>query len=589
MKKILDAISEEMRKAFAEAGYDEELGKVSLSNRPDLCEYQCNGAMAGAKKYHKAPIMIAGEVAEKLKDSAVFSEVNAVAPGFLNLKVSDVFLCDYLKGMEAADKFGLETPEEEKTVIVDYGGPNVAKPLHVGHLRSAVIGESVKRIARYAGYKVIGDIHLGDWGLQMGLIITELQERKPELPYFDESFTGEYPKEAPFTISELEEIYPTASGKSKEDPAYKEKAMENTFKLQNGVRGHRALWDHIISVSVADMKRNYEKLNVEFDLWNGESTVQYLLADMVEEMKKGGYAYESEGALVVDVKEESDTKEIPPCIILKSDGAALYSTTDLATISERVTKYNPDIMIYITDKRQAMHFEQVFRCARKTKLVGDDTKLVHIGFGTVNGKDGKPFKTRDGGVPRLENLIHDIDEEMFRKIVESRQEMPEEEARNIAEIVGRAAIKYGDLSNQAAKDYSFDVDRFTSFEGDTGPYILYTIVRIKSILAKYQDQGGSLENLELAPAISPDEKALMMEIAKFNTMMETAFAECAPHKICAYIYDLANAFNRFYHETKIISEEDEAKKAGLIALLVLTKEILETCIELLGFSAPDRM
>lgn len=589
MKKILDAISEEMRKAFAEAGYDEELGKVSLSNRPDLCEYQCNGAMAGAKKYHKAPIMIAGEVAEKLKDSAAFSEVNAVAPGFLNLKVSDVFLCDYLKGMEAADKFGLETPEEEKTVIVDYGGPNVAKPLHVGHLRSAVIGESVKRIARYAGYKVIGDIHLGDWGLQMGLIITELQERKPELPYFDESFTGEYPKEAPFTISELEEIYPTASGKSKEDPAYKEKAMENTFKLQNGVRGHRALWDHIISVSVADMKRNYEKLNVEFDLWNGESTVQYLLADMVEEMKKGGYAYESEGALVVDVKEESDTKEIPPCIILKSDGAALYSTTDLATISERVTKYNPDIMIYITDKRQAMHFEQVFRCARKTKLVGDDTKLVHIGFGTVNGKDGKPFKTRDGGVPRLENLIHDIDEEMFRKIVESRQEMPEEEARNIAEIVGLAAIKYGDLSNQAAKDYSFDVDRFTSFEGDTGPYILYTIVRIKSILAKYQDQGGSLENLELAPAISPDEKALMMEIAKFNTMMETAFAECAPHKICAYIYDLANAFNRFYHETKIISEEDEAKKAGLIALLVLTKEILETCIDLLGFSAPDRM
>ena len=589
MKKILDAISEEMRKAFAEAGYDEELGKVSLSNRPDLCEYQCNGAMAGAKKYHKAPIMIAGEVAEKLKDSAVFSEVNAVAPGFLNLKVSDVFLCDYLKGMEAADKFGLETPEEEKTVIVDYGGPNVAKPLHVGHLRSAVIGESVKRIARYAGYKVIGDIHLGDWGLQMGLIITELQERKPELPYFDESFTGEYPKEAPFTISELEEIYPTASGKSKEDPAYKEKAMENTFKLQNGVRGHRALWDHIISVSVADMKRNYEKLNVEFDLWNGESTVQYLLADMVEEMKKGGYAYESEGALVVDVKEESDTKEIPPCIILKSDGAALYSTTDLATISERVTKYNPDIMIYITDKRQAMHFEQVFRCARKTKLVGDDTKLVHIGFGTVNGKDGKPFKTRDGGVPRLENLIHDIDEEMFRKIVESRQEMPEEEARNIAEIVGLAAIKYGDLSNQAAKDYSFDVDRFTSFEGDTGPYILYTIVRIKSILAKYQDQGGSLENLELAPAISPDEKALMMEIAKFNTMMEAAFTECAPHKVCAYIYDLANAFNRFYHETRIIAEEDETKKAGLIALLVLTKDVLETCIDLLGFSAPDRM
>ena len=423
----------------------------------------------------------------------------------------------------------------------------------------------------------------------MGLIITELQERKPELPYFDESYTGDYPQEAPFTIAELEEIYPTASGKSKENPAYKEKAMENTFKLQNGVRGHRALWDHIIRVSVADMKKNYEKLNVEFDLWNGESTVQYLLPEMVEAMKKGGYAYESDGALVVDVKEETDSREIPPCIILKSDGAALYSTTDLATISERVTKYDPDIMIYITDKRQSMHFEQVFRCARKTKLVGEDVKLIHIGFGTVNGKDGKPFKTRDGGVPRLEKLISDIDEEMLRKIMESRHDMPEEEAKEIADIVGLAAIKYGDLSNQAAKDYSFDVDRFTSFEGDTGPYILYTIVRIKSILAKYQEQGGSLDKVQLAPAISPDEKALMMEIAKFNTMMEAAFTECAPHKVCAYIYDLANAFNRFYHETRIIAEEDETKKAGLIALLVLTKDVLETCIDLLGFSAPDRM
>ena len=589
MKKILEAISEEMKKAFADAGYDEELGKVTLSNRPDLCEYQCNGAMAGAKKYHKAPIAIAGEVAEQLKDSPVFSRAEAAAPGFLNLKLSDDFLCTYLKEMQAGDKFGMELPDKEKTIIVDYGGPNVAKPLHVGHLRSAVIGESIKRIARFAGYRVIGDIHMGDWGLQMGLIITELQERKPELVYFQEDYTGEYPQEPPFTIAEMEEIYPTASKKSKEDPLYKEKAMENTFKIQQGVRGHRALWEHIMNVSVTDMKRIYDKLNVEFDLWNGESTVQYLLADMVEGMKKGGYAHESEGALVVDVKEESDTREIPPCIILKSDGAALYSTTDLATISERVTKYDPDSMIYITDKRQAMHFEQVFRCARKTKLIGEDVKLVHIGFGTVNGKDGKPFKTRDGGVPRLEKLITDIDEEMLRKILESRQDMSEEEARKIADIVGLAALKYGDLSNQAAKDYSFDIDRFTSFEGDTGPYILYTIVRIKSILAKYQEQGKTLENTQLCPAVSPDEKALMMEIAKFNTMMEAAFTECAPHKICAYIYDLANAFNRFYHETKIIAEEDEAKKAGLIALLVLTRDVLETCIDLLGFSAPDRM
>ena len=589
MKFLIDLISEQLSGAFEKAGFDAAYGRATLSNRPDLCEYQCNGALAAAKKYHKAPIQIANAVLEALGENEMFASAEAVMPGFLNLKISDEYLAAYLRGMDADAHYGVQNDPDACTIVLDYGGPNVAKPLHIGHLRSAIIGESIKRIYRYFGDNVVGDIHLGDWGLQMGLIITELQERKPELPYFDESYTGDYPQEAPFTIAELEEIYPTASGKSKEDPSYKEKAMENTFKLQNGVRGHRALWDHIIRVSVADMKKNYEKLNVEFDLWNGESTVQYLLPEMVEAMKKGGYAYESDGALVVDVKEETDSKEIPPCIILKSDGAALYSTTDLATISERVTKYDPDIMIYITDKRQSMHFEQVFRCARKTKLVGEDVKLIHIGFGTVNGKDGKPFKTRDGGVPRLEKLISDIDEEMLRKIMESRHDMPEEEAKEIADIVGLAAIKYGDLSNQAAKDYSFDVDRFTSFEGDTGPYILYTIVRIKSILAKYQEQGGSLDKVQLAPAISPDEKALMMEIAKFNTMMEAAFTECAPHKVCAYIYDLANAFNRFYHETRIIAEEDETKKAGLIALLVLTKDVLETCIDLLGFSAPDRM
>lgn len=589
MKKILDAISAEMKQGFAAAGYDEELGKVTLSNRPDLCEYQCNGAMAGAKKYRKAPIMIANDVAAQLAESKVFSEVTAVAPGFLNLKLSEEFLCNYLKGMAADEKFGMEEPVKKETIIVDYGGPNVAKPLHVGHLRSAVIGESIKRIARYAGHNVIGDIHLGDWGLQMGQIITELQVRQPELPYFDESYTGEYPTEAPFSISELEEIYPTASGKCKEDAEYKERAMENTFKLQNGVRGHRALWQHIINVSVSDMKKNYEKLNVEFDLWNGESTVQYLIPSMVEEMKASGLAHESDGALVVDVKEETDTKEIPPCIILKSDGAALYSTTDLATIKERMDNYHPETMVYITDKRQSMHFDQVFRCAKKTGLTDEDTRLVHIGFGTVNGADGKPFKTRQGGVPRLENLISEINDEMFSKMRESRKELSEEEARKTADIVGLAAIKYGDLSNQAAKDYVFDVDRFTSFEGDTGPYILYTIVRIKSILARYQEQGGNLETVSILPPASPDCKALMMEVANFAACMDNAFRELAPHKICAYIYDLANAFNRFYHETKILGEEDEQKKAGLIALLILTKDILETCIDLLGFKAPERM
>lgn len=588
MKKILDVISEELKNAFEAAGYNGALGRASLSNRPDLCEYQCNGAMAGAKQYKKAPIMIANEVAEKLQDSKVFAEVNAVAPGFLNLKVTEEFLTSYLQEMKADAKFGLDMPAEPKKVVIDYGGPNIAKPLHVGHMRSAVIGESIKRILRYCGHEVIGDVHLGDWGLQMGLIITELKERHPDWVYFNESYTGEYPTEAPFTVSELEEIYPTASGKSKEDADYKARAMEDTFKLQSGVRGHRALWDHIKAVSIEDLKKNYNNLNVDFDLWKGESDVHDLIPDMVSYMKKEGYAHESEGALVVDVKEDTDTKEIPPCMILKSDGASLYNTTDLATIQERMSTMHPDEIIYLTDKRQDLYFEQVFRCARKTKLVTPEVKLVWLGFGTMNGKDGKPFKTREGGVMRLENLIKDTTDEMYRKITENR-DLSEGEAEQTAKQIALSALKYGDLSNQASKDYVFDLDRFTSFEGDTGPYILYTIVRIKSILNKYKEQGGVTEGLQIQDAVNDSEKALMMELAKFNTCMESACEEIAPHKVCAYIYDLANAFNRFYHETKILTEEDANKKAGWIALLVMTRDVLEACIDVLGFSAPERM
>lgn len=579
--------------AFEAAGYDKELGRVTLSNRPDLCEFQCNGAMAGAKKYHKAPLVIAGEVAEKLQDSEVFGEVSAAPPGFLNLTLKESFLKAYLNEMEQSGKFGLAMPQKPQKIIIDYGGPNVAKPLHVGHLRSAIIGESIKRICRYAGHDIIGDIHLGDWGLQMGLIVTELKARQPELIYFDDAYQGEYPKEAPFTISELEEIYPTASAKSKADEAYKAAAMEATYKLQSGVPGYRALWRHIMEVSVADLKKNYRNLNVSFDLWKGESDVQDMIPAMVEQMKRDGFAYESEGAWVVDVKEETDTKEIPPCMILKSDGASLYNTTDLATIQDRVASYDPDKIIYLTDKRQDLYFEQVFRCARKTGLVKPETELVHIGFGTMNGRDGKPFKTREGGVMRLENLIREIQEEMVRKIHENAEtkgyQVDEEEARETAGIVGLAAIKYGDLSNQASKDYIFDMERFTSFEGDTGPYILYTIVRIKSILGKYTEQGKELTKVVIQEPLNASEKALMLELTKFQGMMELAFEELAPHRICAYIYDLANAFNRFYHETKILTETDEEKKAGWIAVLKLTREVLEVCIDLLGFEAPDRM
>ena len=594
MKTLIDLITEQVTNAFTGQGYDAKYGKVTLSNRPDLCEYQCNGAMAAAKEYKCAPFMISDKIAQALAENELFESVESVKPGFINMKVSPAYLAKYVSDMKADEgRFGCDKAAHPKTIIVDYGGANFAKPLHVGHLRSAVIGESIKRIGKFMGHHMIGDVHLGDWGLQMGLIIVELKERKPDLVYYDESYTGEYPKEAPFTISELEDIYPTASKKSKEDEAFREAAMEATSQLQAGRRGYRALLAHILDVSVTDLKKNYDNLNVSFELWKGESDAQPYIPDMVQMMKDKGFAYMSEGALVVDVKEDTDTKEIPPCIILKSDGASLYSTTDLATIVMRMQDYNPDAIIYLTDQRQSMHFVQVFRCARKTGLVGPDVELTHIGFGTMNGKDGKPFKTRDGGVMRLEYLLDEINEEMLKKITENQKEkenldISEEEAKQTAKTVALAAVKYGDLSNQASKDYCFDIERFTSFEGNTGPYILYTIVRIKSILKKYTAK-NSLPDAPILGAHSASEKNLMLVLSRFNAMMENAYEEKAPHKICAYIYELANAFNGFYHETKILSEEDFKVQASYIGLLVLTKNILETCIDVLGFSAPDRM
>lgn len=595
MKKILDLMEQELKAAFTACGYEDKFARVVLSNRPDLCEYQCNGAMAAAKAYKTKPIDIANAVVEKLtaeREQPMFGEAVAVMPGFINLKLSEEFLADYMKGMAEADKLGLEEPEKKETIIVDYGGANVAKPLHVGHLRSAIIGESIKRMGRFMGYEMIGDVHLGDWGLQMGLIIEELRDRKPELVYFDEAYTGEYPTEAPFTISELEEIYPAASAKSKVDEAFKERAHQATLKLQKGYKPFRAIWDHILAVSVADLKKNYSNLNVDFDLWKGESDAEPYIDDMVQMLIDRGLAYESQGALVVDVAEESDTKEIPPCLIRKSDGASLYATSDLATIVEREQDFKPDRYIYVVDKRQAMHFEQVFRVSRKAQIVKPDTKMIFLGFGTMNGKDGKPFKTREGGVMRLEKLIADIDEAVFNRIMENRT-VSEEEARETAKVVGLAALKYGDLSNQASKDYVFDMDRFISFEGNTGPYILYTIVRIKSILGKYKDSGRTVSDMaaekKILPAAGASEKALMLQLAKYSEVLENSFAETAPHKICQYVYETANAFNSFYHDTKILAEENEARKDSYIGLITLTKRVLETCISLLGIEAPERM
>ena len=590
MQRLISRLEEEVKTAFSEAGYDKKYGVVVVSNRPDLCEYQCNGAMAAAKEYHKAPFMIADDVVSRLEKSNIISKVESVKPGFINMDIDRAFLTSVLNDIAADEHLSIPQEKEPKTIVVDYGGPNVAKPLHVGHLRSAVIGESIKRLGRAVGNKMIGDIHLGDWGLQIGLIITELQERKPDLCYFDESYEGEYPDTAPFTISELEEIYPTASGKSKEDEAYKEKALRATHELQEGRRGYRALWKKIMEISVADLKKNYENLNVDFDLWKGESDAQSYIEPLVKLLKDEGYAYLDDGALIVDVAKDDDTKQVPPCIILKSDGAALYSTTDLATIMDRMENIAPDGIIYVVDKRQEMHFIQVFRTAKKAHLVNEDTSLSFLGFGTMNGKDGKPFKTREGGTMRLETLISEINEEMEKKIKDNRN-VKDEAAMETAKIVGLAALKYGDLSNQATKDYIFDIDKFTSFEGNTGPYILYTIVRIKSILEKYVAEFGDYKNTgaKIGEAASDTEKKLMLLISDFGNTVKNSFDELAPHRLCSYIYELANSFNSFYHETKIISETDREKQKSWIMLLDLIKNIMEKSIDCLGFTAPEHM
>ena len=583
MEKILTIITAKMQQAFADAGYDASFGRVTVSNRPDLCEYQCNGALAAAKTYKCAPIQIAKAVAEKL-DAADFSMVDAVMPGFINLKLSDAFLRNYLEEMRTADSFGVEKLGTGKTIVVDYGGPNVAKPLHIGHLRSAIIGESLKRLYKFFGYHTIGDIHLGDWGLQMGLIITELQERQPGLCYFDPNFAGEYPEEAPFTISELEEIYPAASAKKKVDADFADRAHTATFELQNGRRGYRAIWQHIMKLSVADMTRIYNNLDVHFESWLGESDADPYIPAMIEDFKAKGLAVESEGALVIPVAEETDKKEVPPCILVKSDGSAIYATTDLATMVQRMQDFKPDEMLYITDKRQALHFEQVFRAAKKGGILSADFPVSHLGFGTMNGKDGKPFKTRDGGVMRLEQLIADMTAFVRAKVVENKIVEESEVDATTAKIV-LAALKYGDLSNQPTKDYVFDMDRFAAFEGNTGPYILYTIVRVKSILAKY----GAWEQLPIQVPANPYAKDLMLAITKFGPAMESALNSSAPNLVCAYIYELAGCVNKFYHETRILTEENEELKAGYIALIGLAKNILETCIGILGFSAPEKM
>ncbi len=575
--------------AFEACGLDGVYGEVVVSARPDLGQFQCNGALPAAKAARTNPRQVAQSVVDRLGHPEVFREVALAGPGFINLTLTDPFLAAHAQAMAEDARLGCGAVATPRRIVLDYGGPNIAKPMHVGHLRAAIIGESLKRLARALGHEVIGDVHLGDWGLQMGMVIAELRRRRPELPYFDPDFTGPYPTEPPVTAAELEEIYPTASQRAKADPEFAEAAREATFELQQGRAGYRALWGHLVAVSVAELRADYERLEVDFDLWLGESDAQTWIPDVIERLRGRGHARESEGALVVDVAEPGDAKEVPPLLLLKSGGAALYGTTDLATLDQRVRELKAELVLYVVDKRQSDHFLQVFRAAKKTGVVPEGVGLEHIGFGTMNGADGKPFKTRAGGVMKLRDLLDMVTDKARERIREAgvARDYPEEEVERIARLVGVATLKYADLSNHRAKDYVFDLERFSAFEGRTGPYLMYTAVRTRSILRKAAEAG--LVAGALVPPRDDVERGVLLALARLPDVLEAAFEHRAPNILCEYAYELASAFTRFYQEHHILSEADTDRRASWLGLCDLTARVLVHALDLLGIGVPDRM
>jgi len=584
MKLLTEQLGEIVSDAFERCGYDRALGGVTVSDRQDLCQFQCNGAFGAAKQAHKAPFLVAEEVAAVLRENDIFSKAEMVKPGFLNLSLSDAAILEHLRAISEDEFLGIPQAEQPQTILIDYGGPNVAKPLHIGHLRSAIIGESLKRLARATGNKVFGDVHLGDWGLQIGLVIAELSVRNPQWACFAPDFPagGAVPQ---LDVQTLCEIYPFASKKSKTDEEFSALAHRMTAELQSGRPGYLALWREILRVSVADLKGNYAKLGVDFDLWYGESDADKYLDELMDRLQKKGLLRKSEGALVVDVAEETDKASMPPVIVRKSDNSSIYATTDLATIIQREKDFVPDKIWYVVDKRQELHFRQIFRCAKKAGLVPEQTELFHIGFGTMNGPDGKPYKTRDGGVMRLSDLIETATR-AAREKMESSGFVTDEERDELAQKIGVAAVKFGDLINNPAKDYIFDLDKFLSFEGKTGTYLLYTISRINSICRRLDSaaSGGRFSGV-----YTDVERELALDIILTGETFRRAMQEKAPNYVCENAYQLASAFSRFYHDNRIIDEPDETKKATWVSLILLTRRLLLKHLEVLSIEPVEKM
>ncbi len=591
MSAITEKLSEIVGEAFAALGLPAELGLVRVSDRPDLAQFQCNGAMAAAKQAKANPREVAQKLLEALRSQKIFSKIEIAGPGFLNLNITDDFLAHHITEIAADPRLGAPDTGQGKTIVLDYGGPNIAKPMHVGHLRASIIGDSLRRICTFAGYHTLGDVHLGDWGTPMGQVISELEIRHPDWPYFDPDHDGGYPLESPVSLEDLEEIYPAASKACKEDEIRAERARKATVDLQNGRRGYRALWQHFIDVSIEAMRKNFDQLGVHFDLWKGESSVHDLIAPMVADLQAKGLARESDGALVVDVAREDDKKEIPPLILYKSDGAVMYGTTDLATIVERVNEFAPTQIVYATDQRQSLHFEQVFRAARLAGIAKSEMALVHAGFGTMNGTDGKPFKTRAGGVMKLEDLIVMGVEKAQARLDEAAlaQDMDKGERADIAHKVAIAAIKFADLQNNRVADYIFDLDRLTSFEGKTGPYLLYQTVRIKSLLRKASDSSLKMPAGATIFTVRDEDRALCLTLSQFPDHFRGALTHYTPHILCDYAYNLAQEFSSFYSRCHILSETDQKLQASRLALCALTARHLEVILGLLGIETPERM
>jgi arginyl-tRNA synthetase len=587
MTSLLAELSATAAAAFAAEDLPEGLGQIQISDRPDLAQFQCNGALTAAKLAKTNPRAIAEKIAARLKDSGLFGDVSIAGPGFINLKLKDEVLAARLQRLAARPESAFAQSGKGKRVVLDFGGPNVAKPMHVGHLRSCIIGDCLQRLFRANGWGVTSDVHLGDWGLQMGQLISELAIRQPELPYFDVAKRNPYPDESPVTMDDLEILYPQAAAACKADPVRLEEARLATAELQAGRPGYRALWRHFVKVSEVGLEREYASLGVRFDLWKGESDADPLIPDMIERLKRDGFATMDQGALIVPVAENNDTKEVPPLLLLKSDGAVLYGTTDLATIVDRVQAYDPNLILYVVDQRQHSHFEQVFRAAKKTGLSGR-AELEHIGHGTVNGADGKPFKTRAGGVMKLYDLIAMATEEAGKRLAEQglAADYPDEERTAIAKAVGVAAVKFADLVNNRISNYIFDLERFTRFEGKTGPYLQYAAVRIKSILRKAESEGHK----SAVPIIaSEEERRLALQLLTMTEALLGAETKRAPNLICDFVFTLAQNFSRFYTEHHIMSETDEAVRSARLGLCALTLTQIERTLNLLGIEVPERM